>query len=275
MRKLPAGPWHETRATAPARCRSGSGTGSGRARWFLPPPEGGLSREGALPGLFDDNAPARETAPPKARSTLPDLPGPRKWVARTDREPGTGPGAPHSSGMMFRDHDACHDHEDMCPLWRLSGDSGSWKVKRRRLCGRDSFVGPGDSPLRGVSPALARRVVAARSLSRLWRGELSLRGALSAHRTANTPCCEKSPRQRRRTLRDHGATDGERSAIMLRRGNAPRSRGRTRLTAITGEAISYRRNRARLAPQDRAVSPCRSRALRARSKRAMVGRQPA
>ncbi len=41
--------------------------------------------------------------------------------------------------------------------------------------------------------------------SRLWRGALSLCGVLSAHRTVNTPCSENSPRQRRRTLRDHAA----------------------------------------------------------------------
>ncbi len=60
-----------------------------------------------------------------------------------------------------------------------------------------SLSGPGTEPFRPrhrAFPALARRLVAMRSLFRLWRGELSLRGALSAHRTVNTPCCDKSPR---------------------------------------------------------------------------------
>ncbi len=64
---------------------------------------------------------------------------------------------------------------------------GSWKVKLRRVSGETR---PG-------LPEISRFA----EPSRLWRGELSQHAALSAHRTVNTPCCEKSPRN-----------DGERSA---------------------------------------------------------------
>ncbi len=75
------------------------------------------------------------------------------------------------------------------------GCSGSWKVELRRLSGETLSRVPGDFPLRGDLPALARSLSGSGAESfRLWRGDLSVSGALSAHRTANAPCCEKSPR---------------------------------------------------------------------------------
>ncbi len=62
---------------------------------------------------------------------------------------------------------------------------------------RDLKSSSGDSSARLFPrlPALARRLPGSGTeTSRLWHGELSLRGALSAHRAVNAPCCDKSPR---------------------------------------------------------------------------------
>ncbi len=115
----------------------------------------------------------------------------------------------------------------------------------------------------------SRRLPASRSVFLLWRGDLSLYGGFPAHRAVNAPCCENSPRRRRsalraaRTLRGnagqhsvlrelspvatenargHAADDGERSAIMLRRGNTRRSPARRSRAAGTGPG-PLRKNR--------------------------------
>ncbi len=144
-----------------------------------------------------------------------------------------------------------------------SEPSGGRVVRRfRRFRGGPRFW-PGRVAAR-LFPALARRVVAARSVFRLWGGELSLRGAFSGSGAESCRCAERCPQierstlraarrlrgndaersaimpQTTETLRDH-APARELSAIMPQDGNSPRSPARR---------SRNRRNRARLAPQD-------------------------
>ncbi len=122
-----------------------------------------------------------------------------------------------------------------------------------RDLGKSSSGGSADETLPGFPETSPSRSLLGPGTEtcRLWRGELSLRGALSAYRTVNTPCREKSPRQRRTTLRDH-APARERSAITPQNGNTRRSPARRSRTAGT-EPGPLRKNRTE--------SPRRGRAL--------------
>ncbi len=126
----------------------------------------------------------------------------------------------------------------------------------------------------------SRRVVAARSLSRLWHGELPLRGVFPGSGTESCRCAESFPalarrvvaarsvvrtydgqhsvlrevsevttekaprscRKRRRTLRDH-APARERSAVMPQNGSTPRSRARQSDNTAGTEPGPLRKNR--------------------------------
>ncbi len=163
------------------------------------------------------------------------------------------------------------------PRRRRSGAQRTSAQKQRSRAEALVQKSQGEKPPTGVGGSAARlfpgsrRLPASRSLpgsgaepSRLWRGELSLRGAFSGPGTESCRCAERCPHIRRSTLRAARSlrgNDGERSAIMPQTTeNAPRScsgagtlrdhAAERELTANTGQAIPNRRHRARLAPQE-------------------------
>ncbi len=145
--------------------------------------------------------------------------------------PRAGPPGPPRAG--FRDHDRDRDHGRSSRPGKLSGGSGSWKVKLRRLSGETLPGFPETFPLRGAFPALERRVVGS--------------GAESCR------CAERFPHIERQTLRAARSlrgNDGERSAIMFQRGTRRDHAAEREHAAITGQANRYHRNRARPAPQE-------------------------
>ncbi len=87
---------------------------------------------------------------------------------------------------MLRDHDRDRDHGHLPRSGRLSGDSGSWHVKLRA---QQTRLFPG-----------SRRLPASRSVFRLWRGELSLRGAFSGFGAESCCCAERFPALARRVV---------------------------------------------------------------------------
>ncbi len=199
---------------------------------------GDLSVKGEFPALLK-KTPRSENSPvpPRCRKSSPIL------ITSRAAAPGTRTG--------LRDHAQNHDHgrsprsgrprcsvimpgnmitEDRpcpggCRMARDLGKSSSGGSAARLYAGSRrppasrSLPGSGTESCRCAEPfpALARRVAAARSLSRLWHGELPLRGAFPGSGTESCRCAERCPHIGRSTLRAARSLrgkDGERSVIM-------------------------------------------------------------
>ncbi len=198
---------------------------------------------------------------------------------------------------MLRDQGPGHDHYGTLSVSLSVGvlEAVGWlgilesraPVAQRR----DSSRVPEDFPLRGAFPALARRLPGpgAESCrcgepSRLWHGafpalarRVVAAGSLPGSGTESCRCAERCPHIERSTLRAARTlrgNDGQRSPIMLRRGNSPRSCRRTGTRREHRPGNPDRRNPAWLPPQGPHRITLQGRALRARSARGRTGRVP-